>query len=172
MGEDVPELADDAVRRNDCQIGLQAVLRTFIDVEDPREVAAAAPDHLRSNRRRNVVLLKVKHRLQPVTLNRVFRESSLLQPKTGDLLLKIVVLLASVTQVDVVGPAMAEVIAKAMEETLKRRDGRDGPVTNQSDAAAVGRAGLDRTPNLNGEAYRLGEKNRYQNQDIFKTCKE
>ena len=86
----------------------------------------------------------------------------MLESEAGDLFLKIVVLLAGVAKVNIVGPTVPDGVAQAVEEAFERRNGGDGPVADESDVAAVGRSGLDRTADLDGEADGLGEKDRDQ----------
>ncbi len=67
----------------------------------------------------HVMLLKIEERLEAMALNGVFGERSLLEPQPGYLLLKVVVLLAGVAEVDVVRPAVAHVVTEAVEEAFE-----------------------------------------------------
>ena len=73
------------------------------------------------------MLLEVEKGLKPVALDRVFRERGLFESKPSDLVLKIVVLLAGVAQIDVVGPAVANVVPETVEKPLERRNGQRRP---------------------------------------------
>jgi hypothetical protein len=172
VGEDIAELADDAVGRDDRLVRFKTVFRTFVDVENAREVAATGADDLSGYRCCDVVLLEVKERLKAMALDSVLGECGLFEAEAGDLILKIVVLLAGVTKIDVVGPDVAKVIAESMEETFEWSHGSDSPVTDESDATAVGSAGLNGTANLDGKADGLGEQNSYQNKNVFVACDE
>ena len=105
VGEDVAELADDAVGRDDGHVGLEIVVRALVDVEDVGEIAAAGADDLRGDGGGDVVLLEGEQRLETMALDGVFGEGGLLEAEAGDLLLEIVILLADVAEIDVVGPA-------------------------------------------------------------------
>src|SRR5258708_1681866 len=107
-----------------------------------------------------------------MALDGVFSERGLFETEAGDLLLEVVVLLAGVAEVDVVGPAVAEVVAEAVEEPLEGGDGGDSPVAQEGDVAAVGRAGFDRAADLDGEADGLGEQNGHQDENILEACEE
>jgi hypothetical protein len=172
VGEDVAKLADDAVGRHDSLIGLEAVLRAFVDVKDAREIVAAGADDLSGNGGGDVVLLKVEQGLETVALDGVFRERGLLEAEAGDLLLEVVILLAGVAEVDVVGPAVTEVVAEAVEEPLEGGNGGDSPVAQESDAAAVRGAGFDEASDLDSKADGLGEQNRNQDKNILETCEK
>src|SRR5271163_2325099 len=118
------------------------------------------------------MLLEVEEGLETMALNSVLGKGGLFEAEAGDLLLEIVVLLAGVAQVDVVRPAVTEVIAETVEELLERRDGGDGPVTDESDAAAVGGGRVDGAAHLNGETDGLGQEDSNQNQNVLETCEE
>ena len=79
-------------------------------------------------------------------------------------------MLAGVAQVDIVGPAVAEVIAEAVEETLEWCHCGDDPIAEQRDTAAIGRARLDGPADLNGKSDGLGEQDRHQDQNILIAC--
>ena len=118
------------------------------------------------------MLLEVQQCLKTMALNGVFGEGGLLEAKAGDLLLEVMILLAGVAEVDVVGPAVADVVTEAVEEALEGGDGGDGPVAQESYVAAVGGAGLDGAADLDREANGLGEQNRNQDQNILETCEK
>ena len=126
--------------------GLRPSLRALVDIEDAGEIGAAGADDLRGDGGGDVVLLEVEQGLQAMALEGVLRERGLLEAEAGDLLLKVVVLLAGVAEIDVVGPAVADVIADAMEESLEWRDGGDSPVAEKRDLVAVWGAGFDGPP--------------------------
>lgn len=86
------------------------------------------------------MLLEAEQSLKTMALDSVFRESGLFEAETGDLFLEVVVLLAGVAKVDVIGPAVADVVAETMEETFERSNRGDDPVSEERDTAAVGRA--------------------------------
>jgi len=67
---------------------------------------------------------------------------------------------------------VAEVVPETVEEPLERRNGGDGSVTDESDAAAVGCGGVDGAADLNGEADGLGQEDSNQNQNVLETCEE
>jgi len=67
---------------------------------------------------------------------------------------------------------MANVVTETVEETLERGDGRDGPVAQQGNTAAVGCSGLDGATDLHSEAYGLSEQDRNQDKNIFVACDE
>jgi len=172
VGEDVAEFSDDAVGRDDRLVGLETVLRAFVDVEHAREIVAAGADNLGGNGGGDIVLLEIQQGLETMALDGVFGERSLLEAETGDLVLKIAILPASVAEIDVVGPAVTEVVAETVEEPLEGGDGGDSPVAQKSDVAAVGGAGFDGTPDLDGKTNRLGEENRNQDENILVPCEE
>jgi hypothetical protein len=170
--EDVAEFSDDSIGRDNGLIGLEAVLGAFVDVEDAGEVVSTGADDLSGDGGGDVVLLEIEQGLKTVALNGVFGERGLLEAEPGNLLLEIVILLTGVAEIDVVGPAVTEVVAEAMEEPLEGSDGRDGPVTENGDAAAVGSTGFDGTSHLDGKPDGLGKQNRDQDEDILETCEE
>ena len=98
--------------------GLRPSFAALVDVEDAGEVAAAGADDLRGDGGGDVVLLEVEQGLKAMALDGVFSEGGLFEAHAGDLLLEVGVLLAGVAEVDVVGPAVAYVVAEAMEEPL------------------------------------------------------
>jgi hypothetical protein len=172
VGEDVAEFSDDAVGGDDRLVGLEAILRALVDVKDAGEIVSAGADDLGCDCGGDIVLLEVEDGLEAVALDGIFGEGSLLEAEAGDLLLKIVVLLARVAEVNVVGPSVAEVVAEGVEEALKGSDNGDGPIANEGDAAAIGSSGFDWAADLDGEADGLGEQDRDQNQNIFEACEE
>src|SRR5882757_7852678 len=97
-----------------------------------------------------------------MALDGVFGERCLLEAEAGNLLLEIVILLTGVAEIDVVGPAVTEVIAEAVEKPLEGGDGRDRPVAEERDTAAVGGIGFDGPSHLDCKADGLGEQNRDQ----------
>ena len=107
-----------------------------------------------------------------MALNGVLRQRGLLEAKARDLLLEIAILLAGIAEIDVVGPAMTDVVPETVEEPLEGSDGGNSPIAQKCDVAAVGCARLDGAPNLHGEADSLGKQNRHQHQDIFEPCEE
>jgi hypothetical protein len=72
VGEDVAEFSDDAVGRDDGLVGLEAVFRTFIDVEDVGEIVSAGADDLGGYGGGDVVLLEVQQGLKTMALDGVF----------------------------------------------------------------------------------------------------
>ena len=82
------------------------------------------------------------------------------------------ILLAGVAKVDVIGPAMAEDIAEAVEETFEWSDDGSSPVAKKNDVAAVGCAGFDWAADLDGKSDGLSEEDRDQDQNIFEACNE
>ena len=67
---------------------------------------------------------------------------------------------------------MTEVVAEAVGEPLEGSDGRDGPVAEKGDTAAVGGTGFDGTSHLDRKADRLGEQNRNQDENILEPCEK
>ena len=88
VGEDVAELADDAVGGDDGLIGLEAVVGALVDVEDAGEVGAAGADDLGGDGGGDVVLLEVEQRLEAVALEGVLGDGGLLEAELGELLLE------------------------------------------------------------------------------------
>ena len=158
VGEDVAELADDAVGGDDGLIGLEAFGGAFVDVDDAGELGAAGADDLGGDGLGDVVLLKVEESLEAVALEGVLGDGGLLDAELGELLLEGGVLAAGGAQVDVVRPAVAKCVAGVEKEALEWRDGGDGPVTNERDTSSIRRDGVGRPSHLNRESDGLGEQ--------------
>ena len=107
-----------------------------------------------------------------MALDGVFGECRLLETQAGDLLLKIVVVLAGVAEIDVVGPTVAKVVAEAVKEALERCHCGDGPVTDESNISAVWEAGFDGAADLDSKSEGLGKQDRNQDQNILEACEE
>jgi len=172
MGEDIAKLANDAVWGNDSLIGLEAIFRAFVNVDEAGEVVAAGANNLGGNRGGDIMLLEVQQGLQTMSLHRVFGKCRLFETQPGDLILEVMVLLAGVAQIDVVRPSVTDVVADAVKEALEWSDDRDGPVAEKGDLASIGSARFDGAAHLNGEADGLREQDRDEHQDVFKSCEE
>ena len=166
--EDVAELADDAVGRDDGLVGLEAVVGAFVDGRaGVRAVGAAGADDLRGDGGGDVVLLEAEQRLQAAALRGVFCEGGLLLAEAGDFLLEVGVLLAGVAEVDVVGPEMADAHAGAVERALEWRYGSGHPVAEERDFVAVGGVVRCVRLHLHGETDGLRQHDGDQHERIF-----
>lgn len=169
VGKDVAELADDAIGGDDGHVGFESVGGAFIDVEDAGEVAAAGADDLGGYGGVDVVLLEGEKGLEALTLQGIFGDGGLLKAKLAELLLEVVILLADMTQVDVVVPGAADGVADGEQEALERGDGGDGPIANEAHLIAVGRTAFDGPADLNGQAYGLCEQDDDQHESVSVT---
>jgi hypothetical protein len=101
---DFAHFADNAIRGDHCHIAFEFRVRTLIDIEEPRLVAAAGADDLRGLCLVDVFLLKIHQCLQALSLACVFKKRGLLQTEPVEVLLQILVFVADVAQIEVILP--------------------------------------------------------------------
>ena len=122
---------------NHRHIAVQAVGRTFVEIEDARLIAAAGADGLRGHRRVNVLLLEAEEVLQALALAGIFKQGGLLQAQAVDGLVQIAVLFADVAQIKIVLPHALGAQLGGLDEPLRRRDQRIGPQPDEPHAGRV-----------------------------------
>jgi hypothetical protein len=141
-----------------------------------RAVRTAGADDLRRHGLGDVLLLEAEHGLQAAALSGIFSEGCLFLAELRDLLPELLVLLAGVTEVDVVVPHTPGVKAAAVREPLDGRDERDGPAAKQRDLPAVGSASrdgaLNRALNLHSQCKDLQQDDDDQDQRVSEAEEE
>ncbi len=172
LREDVSDLADDTVGGDHGHVGLETVGGAFIDVEDAGELGSAGSDDLCRDGGGDVVLLKGEEGLEAVALDGVLGDGGLLEAKLIDLDLEVTVVLADVAEVDVVGPDGAETVAGVEEEALDGGDDGDDQGAGERHTGAVGGAGFDGAPHLDGKGDDLREQKREQHQSVLEAGEE
>src|SRR5581483_5258007 len=166
-GKHAQHLAYNAVRRNHRHIGLHAVVRTLVQVEDPRLVAAARSNDLRRQRLRNELFFEIEDRLQPPCLKRILLQPHIMQPHLLDLLAQLSVFPAHAAQVKVIRPAAEDAVLPVHNQLLNRGHGGDRPEPHQAHAA------LRRTdPHLHRQPNDLSSQDSGQRNQVLVACQE
>jgi hypothetical protein len=170
VGKDFADFAHDAVGRDDRHVAFQLVVGAFVNVEEPRLIAAAGSDGLRGYGLVDVLLLEADEGLEALALLGVFKQGGLLKAQAVDGLLQILVLLLGVAEVDVVLPEPDRAEAGRMKEPLGRRDRIVGPHADETHAGAVlgieGVAAGIGVAHLDGQTHDLRQENGQQDQKI------
>src|ERR1039458_6394656 len=157
MRIDFANLADDAISGDHRHLHADALVFSLVEIENPRLVRAAGSDDLGSDGGVNVLLLEIQHGLETLTLARVFKQCSLLQPEAVDGLLQFLVLATNIAQIKVVLPHAHSAGLAALNGSLGRGNNGVGPQSQQANPRAV--AGVQTKTSGVGPAHLRGQSN-------------
>lgn len=112
------------------------------------------------------MLLEGEESLEAVALDGVFGDSSLLDAKLCELLMKSVVLLPGMAEVEVVEPCVVNALIDGLVSAFDGVDDGEHPISEKADVMPIGCAELCRAANLDGERQGLREQEREQGKRV------
>ncbi len=140
------------VGSDDGHVGLDAVVRALVEVEDARLLAAAGADHLCGNRAVDVLFFEGQQCLDPPRHAGVFADPRVVDLHAIELSFELAVLPANPAQVGIVCKQILYPLLAVNDSLFDRSNGGDGPQADETGFAFLRRpAYLHRQPNNLGE---------------------
>src|ERR1019366_2739984 len=167
VGKDLHDLAHDTRRRDDRHVRLNAILRSFIQVQNARLLAATGADDLGRDRGIDILLFECEQGLNTARHASILRVASVFNLHAVNLGAQLPIFPANTAKISVAIPGVVHPFLGVYHSFFDRSDCGDRPQAEQAGIAALSRAVY-----LHSQSNNLGEQNGRQHNQVLIAAEE